>query len=97
MSQNVVTTISASKKTLEDTPSNSNPPTSTTSSTKQSLSLANTTTPNISKTTPSNHKKSDQTLKKKVSSMTRGILEYDFLEYMKKTKSKSSMFELMKM
>jgi hypothetical protein len=95
MSQNVVTTISASKKTLEDTPSNSNPPTSTTSSTKQASSSSK-TTPNPSKTKPSDRKAFNQAPKPNASSMPLAKMEYDFLEDMNNTKSKISLFELIK-
>jgi len=56
LSQNIVNTRSASKKTSLDTPNTSNTPTSTTFSTKQASSPTSTTAPNIPKTTPYNHK-----------------------------------------
>ena len=95
MSQNVVTTRSASKKASDDTPSTTNH-TSPTMPTSQQPSSPNNSTPNSSKTTYSNPKTIDQMQKPNISSTLLARLEYDFLEDMKNKKANISMFELMK-
>jgi hypothetical protein len=95
MSQNVVTTRSASKKSSDDTPNIANPTSPTTPITKLSSSLAN-PTHNPSKITSSNPRTIDQTPKPSASSIPMARLEYDFLEDLKKTKVNISLFELMK-
>jgi len=95
MSQNVVTTRSASKKDSNDTPNSSNPTSPTTPITKQTSSPTN-TTPNPFKTTSSYPKITNQTTKLSASSIPLTRLKYDFVEDLKKTKTNISPFKLMK-
>jgi hypothetical protein len=94
MSQNVVTIRSASKKASNDTPNTIDPTSPTIPISKQPYFPTN-TTPISSKTTSSNPKMIDQTPKPNILSTPLARLEYDFLEDLKKTKAKISLFELM--
>jgi hypothetical protein len=95
MSQNIVTTRSTNKKNYNDGTTTNNPTTPTTYTTKPSSPPTN-FVPNPLKNTPSNQKMTNQTLNLNTISTPPVMIEYDLLEYLKNTKEKISLFELMK-